>query len=276
MTHQYFTTKDGVKLAYRDEGEGPALLCLSGLTRNGSDFEYVRPHLKGMRVIRPDYRGRGASDWADHQSYTVLQEAEDQLALLDHLGIVRTAILGTSRGGLIAMCLAATAKDRLTGVCLNDIGPAVDMKGRKFIMTYLGKRPPQKTYEAAAKARATHLRDFPGVPMDRWMAEVKNHYVEDEKGLNITYDPRLRDIVAETNMVEPQPDLWPWFDALAGLPLALIRGANSDLLAMETAGEMQRRRPDMLFANVADRGHVPFLDEPQSLDIIGKFLEQLR
>lgn len=276
MTTQFFNAPDGTKLAYQDEGAGVPILCLSGLTRNARDFDYVTPHLMGCRVIRPDYRGRGQSDWAEYSTYTVPVEAGDVLALMDHLGLERAAILGTSRGGLIAMMLAATAKDRLLGVCLNDIGPVVNMEGRKFIMTYLGKRPPQKTFEEAAQVRAKHLHDFPNVPMSRWMEEVKNHYIQDDKGLNITYDPALRSIVAETNMVEPQPDLWPWFDAMEGLPLALIRGANSDLLAADIAAEMRRRRPDMFYANVPDRGHVPFLDEAESLDVIHKFLEAIK
>ena len=57
---QYFTAADGTRLAYRDEGTGPALICLAGLTRNSTDFTYLMPHLPGLRVIRPDYRGRGA------------------------------------------------------------------------------------------------------------------------------------------------------------------------------------------------------------------------
>jgi pimeloyl-ACP methyl ester carboxylesterase len=71
------------------------------------------------------------------------------------------------------------------------------------------------------------------------------------------------------------PDLWPLFDALAGLPIALIRGANSDLLSSETANEMARRRPDMIRAEIADRGHVPFLDEPASLEALRAWLTLL-
>ena len=70
-------------------------------------------------------------------------------------------------------------------------------------------------------------------------------------------------------------DLWPFFDALEGLPTALIRGANSDLLTGETAAEMRRRRPDMIFAEVPDRAHIPYLDEPESLHVIHQFLDQL-
>ena len=73
----------------------------------------------------------------------------------------------------------------------------------------------------------------------------------------------------------PAPDLWPLFDALAGLPLALIRGANSDLLSAATADEMSRRRPDMLRTDVPGRGHVPFLDEPEAVATLAAWLEAL-
>jgi pimeloyl-ACP methyl ester carboxylesterase len=48
-----------------------------------------------------DFRGRGASDYADPATYQVPQEAADVLALLDHLKLPKVTILGTSRGGLV-------------------------------------------------------------------------------------------------------------------------------------------------------------------------------
>ena len=97
---QTFTTPDGTRLAYDDRGDGLPLLCLPGLTRTMADFDYMLPHLPPCRVIRMDYRGRGASQWTGAATYTVPQEAKDALDLLDHLGLDRAAVLGTSRGGL--------------------------------------------------------------------------------------------------------------------------------------------------------------------------------
>jgi len=110
--------------------------------------------------------------------------------------------------------------------------------------------------------------------MDRWLAEVKAHYKETSDGFVIRYDPKLRDAVLAAG-AQPAPDLWPLFDALADIPLALIRGANSDLLAIETADEMSRRRPDMIRADIAGRGHVPFLDEPDAVNALHLWLERL-
>ena len=50
----FFNAPDGTRLHYTDEGQGTPLLALSGLTRNSSDFDYVAPHLGGVRLIRLD------------------------------------------------------------------------------------------------------------------------------------------------------------------------------------------------------------------------------
>ncbi|MGB3315096.1 MAG: alpha/beta hydrolase [Albidovulum sp.] len=274
MTLQHFTASDGARIAYRDDGTGRPLLCLAGLTRAGTDFDFVAPHLSDLRLIRMDYRGRGASDWTGAATYTVEREARDALELLDHLGIDRTAILGTSRGGLIGMALAATVKDRLTGLCLNDIGPVIERAGLDKIKDYVGRNPAAKSMDDLVARLPRHLPGFDNIPAERWLAFAERLYREVPDGLENRYDPELR--VSFLKAFEgPPADLWPLFDASAGLPLALIRGANSNLLSRETAAEMRRRRPDMIFADVPDRGHVPFLDEPEALTALTAWLETL-
>lgn len=270
----FFTADDGARIAYDDQGEGVPLLCLSGLTRTMEDFAYAMPHLPPCRLIRMDYRGRGASDFTGAASYTVPREAKDALALLDHLGVATTAILGTSRGGLIGMFLAATAKDRVLGICLNDVGPKLQMDGLHRIQDFVGRRPAAKTIEQVAAALPRNLPEFEGVPESRWLEEARLHYRVTPEGLDITYDPALRDSFMAA-LPAAGGDAWPLFEATAGLPLALIRGANSDLLSAETAAEMRRRRPDMLFAEVPGRGHIPFLDEPEAVAVLRAFVGKL-
>ncbi len=273
MTDGYVTATDGVRLAWEEAGSGLPVIALAGLTRTMRDFDFVAPHLDDVRLIRMDARGRGLSDRAPWQSYNVGQEAADVVALMDHLGLARAAILGTSRGGLVAMVLAATVPERLTGVCLNDIGPVIDRAGLDMIGVHIGRLPSARNFdEAAAVRRATHP-GWANVPEGRWRAEVERLYVETEHGLANNYDPALRQ--AFVAGVAAASDAWPAFDALAGMPLALIRGANSDLLTAETASAMRHRRPDMHFAEVPDRGHVPWLDEPEALAAIRAWLKEL-
>lgn len=275
MTLRYFTAADGARLAYRDEGQGLPVLCLAGLTRSSADFDFVAPHLGEVRLIRPDYRGRGASDWTGAATYTVAQEAQDALGLLDHLGLGSAAILGTSRGGLIGMALAATARPRVIGLCLNDVGPVLERAGIDRIKDYVGRNPAARTLDEIARLLPATMPGFTDVPASRWRAFAERLYAETPDGLRITYDPALRDAFL-AGYDAPAPDLWPLFDACAGLPLALIRGANSDLLSKTTADEMARRRPDMVRAEVPGRAHVPFLDEPESLSTIREWLELMQ
>jgi hypothetical protein len=172
------------------------------------------------------------------------------------------------------MLIAATAKDRLLGVALNDIGPEIADAGMAVIKDYIGRKPAQKTYKEAAQFRQMAWTHFEDVPMARWLAEVSNHYVETPEGLDLRYDPKLRDAVLEASE-QPTPDLWPLYDAMLGLPLCLIRGANSDLLSEATADEMLRRRIDIIRADVPGRGHVPFLDEEDALDALHEWLEDI-
>lgn len=270
-----FQSTDGASLHYTDDGAGLPVIALAGLTRNGGDFDHVAPHLPEVRLLRLDARGRGQSDFTGPKTYNVWQEAKDVVALLDHLGLPRAAVLGTSRGGLVGMVLATTAKDRLLGVALNDVGPVIEAKGLGVIAGYLGRRPVQKTWAEAASARAAQWTGFRDVPHDRWLHEVRNHYEETPEGLHLRYDPRLREAFLPPEGGE-FPALWPFFDSLDGLPVAVVRGETSDILSRETLREMQRRRPDLIVANVPGRGHVPFLDEPESLEALRTWIALCR
>ncbi len=263
---QRFTTSDGLSLAYSDEGEGLPVLCLPGLTRNGADFDELAAALGGRyRLIRLTLRGRGASDRdPDPANYNVAVEARDVVELLDHLGLGRVVVVGTSRGGLIAMMLAATAKDRLAGVLLNDVGPELAPEGLANIMSYLGVEPKARSFEEAAAALKARMgKQFPGLPDAKWLSLAERWFDAAPDGLTLNYDPRIRDGLA-AQAEKPPVDMWPLFDALEGVPLAVVRGMNSDLLTAETLAKMRARRRDLIVAEVPDRGHVPCLDETEA------------
>lgn len=271
----WFDAEDGTRLAYRDDGVGLPLLALAGLTRDGRDFDYLAQHLPGnVRLIRLDSRGRGASSWSAPETYSVVQEARDALALLDHLRLDQAAIIGSSRGGLLGMFIAMTARNRLLGLCLNDVGPVLEHDGLRRIGSYIGVLPTVATLAEIADRMSAAMPGFDHVSQYRWQEETVRHYVQMEGKVGLTYDPALR-IGFEAAIAKPADDPWPLFDACAGLPLALVRGANSDVLSRATAQEMCRRRPDMLYAEVPDRGHIPFLDEPEALGCILRWLSMM-
>ena len=128
----YFTARDGLKLhARRYPASGPVrgrpVLCLPGLTRNGRDFHdlavALSRHPTAARTVYTfDYRGRGLSehdpDWRD---YTVTVEMLDVLDFMTLAGLSNTAVIGTSRGGLITMLMAAVRPTALGAAVLVDI-----------------------------------------------------------------------------------------------------------------------------------------------------------
>lgn len=277
MSH--FTTTDGLSLFFEDSGSptGVPVICLPGLTRDSRDFRYFAPHAQHLRLITLDARGRGQSEYdPDFANYNVPREAQDVVELMDHLHLPKAAILGTSRGGMVAMVLAATAKARLSAVILNDVGPVIPQGGIVRIMQYVGRRPAAKTHAQAADTLAALMAPaFGDVPAQRWREEVEAFYDVGPHGLQLRYDPRIRDALLAQAEAGPTPDLWPLFLALEGIPAGLIRGANSDVLSHETYLEMQRRLPDLKAVELPNRGHVPFLDEPDALILIQSVLEQI-
>lgn len=260
-----FTT-GGVRLHYRDEGQGLPVLCLAGLTRDGRDFDTLSGLGRdlGVRLIRLDSRGRGGSDWVG--PYTVPQEAADAVALLDHLGLAKVAVIGASRGGLLGMVMAA--QGRVSDLCFIDIGPVIERGGLARIGDYLGRAPASLKAAAEALSRGP---GFSGIPPERWQAEAKRLFQRPDGTLGLNYDPALREAFL-AGFDGPLPDLWPLYDLLPG-NLAVIRGAGSDLLSRDTVAEMQRRRPGLIVAEVPGRGHMPFLDEPEAVAALTLWLQ---
>ena len=261
---------DGTRLYARDYGAGGGLtpaVCLPGLTRNARDFETIAPWLAASRrVVALDFRGRGNSGRADPATYRPDQEVADTLAVLDHLGVERFAVIGTSRGGIAAMVMAARALPRMAGVLFNDIGPRIETEGLLRIRGYLGADPQFAGWDEAMAALKSINPGFPGLAEADWLAFARRVYREVEGKPRADYDPALAVTFpsAEDITAGKVPELWPLFDMLAALPCLVLRGAYSDLLSERTVAEMQARHPRLSAATIALRGHVPFLDEADS------------
>ncbi|MBR1219894.1 alpha/beta hydrolase [Bradyrhizobium sp. U87765 SZCCT0131] len=281
----FCVSADGLKLHAREtmsaNGPHPGLLpvlCLPGLTRTTADFDVLAQALAGdtqapRRVVAIDYRGRGLSSYdANIANYAVPIEMGDVLAVAAHLGIDRAIIAGTSRGGLIAMTMAATASPLLAGAVLNDIGPVIEMTGLLRIKSYVGARPVPASWDDAARGtKAMFGRDFPNLGDDDWLAWARRAWRERDGRLEQTYDPALGETLAALTPETPLPPLWEAFDALQPHPLMLVHGALSDLLSRDTVRAMAARRPDLDLVEIADQGHAPLLADALSITRIGAF-----
>ncbi|MFO7552525.1 MAG: alpha/beta hydrolase [Haliea sp.] len=282
FTDLWYHSSDGLRLYARDyAGPGPGApvaLCMHGLTRNAADFAGLAPHLaQRYRVLVAEQRGRGRSDYdpvpANYQPGTYVQ---DMFALLDSQGVEKALLVGTSMGGLMAMLMAAMQPARVSGIILNDIGPVVDPAGLERIKSYVGKsRPVTDWQQAVAQVRAINGVAFPDFSDEEWLSFTRALYREVEGRPVLAYDPAIAEPMAASDDNAVPPDLWPVFESIRALPILVIRGAHSDILAASCVTEMQQRKPDLASAEIARRGHAPTLDEPESRRAIDSFLAAL-
>jgi len=71
------------------------------------------------------------------------------------------------------------------------------------------------------------------------------------------------------------PDAWPYYRALAGRPILVLRGGTSDLLSDSAARRMATEIPDVEVVTVPRVGHAPDLDEPEAAEAIDRLLERV-
>lgn len=278
-----WTSPDGLQLfakSYGPEDARLSVLCIHGLTRNHQDFEPMIAALpRHYRCIAVDVRGRGRSDYdPEPDNYQPRVYARDMLALLDHLGIGRAALIGTSMGGLISLLMIRKAHQRVAGIVLNDVGPVVEKAGLARIASYAGKVAPVTDWASAAVAVKTLQGSvFPDMPEARWMDFARRTYKELPSGEVVpAYDPNIARSLGKvkpgalTNFI-----MWRMFGASKKAPLLVVRGETSDILSAGTAEKMAERHPDARLATVPGVGHAPILDEPVAVSAITEFLNRL-
>ena len=278
----WYSSTDGLKLHARVYGAPNArlpVICLPGLTRNAADFHELAIHLSNhpeqpRQVVAFDYRGRGRSAYDPNwRNYDVLIETGDILAGLTALDIAHGAFVGTSRGGLIVMVLAAMRPTALKAVVLNDIGPVADGAGLAQIRSYLERAPkPKSMGDAVAIQRTANGQAFPALTDADWERLVRAIYREEKGGVVADFDPALLNTLKAIDLSKPLPTMWPQFAGLAQVPLLAIRGENSRLLSAETLREMGSRHPRMETVTVKGQGHAPLLETAGLPDRIAAFL----
>jgi pimeloyl-ACP methyl ester carboxylesterase len=276
-TDGYWWSNDGLRLHYRDypgDKSRPPIICIPGLTRNARDFEHVAARLSGdWRVICVDLRGRGESAYAkDPMTYVPLTYVQDLEALLAELKIKKFVSIGTSLGGLITMLMAGLKPGRIVGALLNDIGPVVDEKGLDRIRTSVGRTHSWPTWVHAARDLGEmQAVVYPSYKLEDWIAYAKRVCRLTAQGrIVLDYDMQI----AEPMKLAAEPyDLWPAYEALGTAPVAILRGALSDLLSEATAKDMARRLPNARLTTVSGVGHAPALNEPAATRALGALLK---
>lgn len=282
---QYWWSSDGVRLHARvyagPEGSesAPPLLCMPGLARNARDFEDLAPHVARYRkVIVIEFRGRGESAFAkDPMTYVPLTYVQDVVAMLGELEIERFATIGTSLGGLVAMLMAAALPGRLVGAVLNDVGPELQTAGLERIRDYIGSGGSQPTWMHAARAFAElNGAVYPGYEIHDWLRLTKRTHRLTAEGRIVTdYDKQIAAPLRAPGGGDAAMDLWPVYRALGDVPLLILRGELSDILARSVGEKMVAELPRARLVEVPGVGHAPTMDEAEARAAIDAWIAEL-
>ena len=227
-------------------------------------------------MIAVDLRGRGESGFDPNPAnYAPHVYAGDLLKLLDQLGIADAVFVGTSLGGIITMVMAVHDSDRMAGVLLNDIGPELDRRGLDRIMSYVGQVAEYSDWDQLARDMAARNGDvLKRLDQAGWLAYAHRSAAMKDGVIRLDYDPAIAAPFAAANSGPPM-SIWPMYEALEGRPVTILRGALSDLFSVATAERMASEIGDVELVTIADVGHVPTFDEPESLDAVERLLTRV-
>ncbi len=282
----------GHRMAYWEWGPADAghiVVCVHGLSRQGRDFDGLAQALVersggAVRVICPDVVGRGKSDWlADPMGYQVPTYAADVFALLAHLKPTTQTLdwVGTSMGGLIGLAVCGQTQFPLPvplrRLVLNDVGPAIQWDSIVRIGQYLGRAVQFESLQQAADAMWAVSTTFGPHTPAQWL-ELSRYMVKPVPGtanaVTLHYDPSIAvpfGTMTRESAAQGEAVLWQLYDAIAAQTL-LLRGAQSDLLSVETARLMTARGPKARLVEFAGVGHAPTLIASDQVDTVTQFL----
>ena len=251
----------------------PPVICVHGLTRNAADFYVLAEQLaEDYYVIMPDVPGRGESAHLLHPAlYNNGFYAMLLAQWLDEQGHHSLPWIGTSMGGLIGMILAATRRDLIGQMLINDIGHIIPAAALAKIKTYVGVDTEHEDMDVLATRAEENLRPF-GIEdsaiLDQFIAaSIKE---KEEGGYRFNYDPAIRvaflDIPDEDADIS---DIWK----LIGCPILVFRGEYSELLPKHIAEQMLQSKKQIELFEVAGAAHAPSLTTQREIEKIKEWLQ---
>jgi pimeloyl-ACP methyl ester carboxylesterase len=224
---------NGLKIFYRDTGDGEPLILLHGFTGCGDDWQHVfaKP-IEGYRVIAPDLRGHGRST---NPSGTFLfkDAARDVFALLDSIGIERVSAIGMSAGANTLLHMATQQPSRIDAMVHVSGTPRFPDQARAIMKTM--------TEETRSPAEWTEMRGRHHLGDDqiRTLWRHVREFADDRDDMNFDATTLAR-ITART---------------------LIVHGDRDPLYPVELAVELYRAIPNAALWVVPNGGHGPIFGE---------------
>jgi esterase len=260
---------DGLKFHFIDwNGAGPPLVMLHGLSGHARTWDHTAEALREQyHVLALDQRGHGDTEWAPQ--YGLRPMAGDLLSFLDALNLSQVTLMGLSMGGLVSFVFAAAHPERVARMVIMDIGPELAAAGSANVVSSLAAKDVFGSEdEAFAHARAANPR-----PTDATLRHRLTHNLRPQPDGTLTfrYDKELRRN-PRALFDHTADQLWAAWRAVS-CPVLLVRGAESDVLAVDTAQRMLAENPNVSLVTVPESGHSITLDNPDGLlEAVGPWL----
>ncbi|MGC9541876.1 alpha/beta fold hydrolase [Streptomyces sp. UG1] len=260
-----FITLNGLRTHYVEWGDEdrPPIVMLHGLRSYARTFQPLAERLADRyRVLAPDARGRGDSEWDPQGAYYTESYVADLEQFADRLGLDRFVLLAHSMGGTTAYVYAARHPERVGAAVVEDIGPGSSLSGEgaERIKREVADAPRDFASREAARAYWRGIR--PNISDSALDSRLRHTLTPDEEG-RWRWKFDLAGIAAARLDPDParQVDLWPYVEALR-CPTLVVRGGESDFLPVATAAAMARRNPRIHTVDVPGAGHYVHDDAP--------------
>jgi pimeloyl-ACP methyl ester carboxylesterase len=274
-----FVEVDGRQVHYLEWGgcAAPTVLALHGGGQTSYMFEELGRELRATHhVLAPDLPGHGESaalgDASDFSRQTLARTVPPLLA---EFGADRTAIVGASLGGIIALTLAAKQPALVSAIVLIDVGHRLEEAGVRRIIDFMQRHESFGSLEEASDAVAEFTPHRPRTDPERLRRNLRQR--PDGRW---TWKHNLAQVSAE----RMQEVNWE-ADILAGLreeaatitvPVLVLRGAQSDVLSSSGAEEIASLLPNGRLVEVRNAGHLAAGDNPEStVSLIRGFLAEV-
>ncbi|NUU25410.1 MAG: alpha/beta hydrolase [Streptomycetaceae bacterium] len=264
-TTRHFTTHDGIRLAYLDQGgDGQPVIALHGAYGRARSMLRLTEHLgPGYRLIALDQRGHGHSARAD--DYSREAYVADLAALITHLGLGPDrppVLVGHSLGGINAYQFAARHPESVAALVVADF-PAeyrADL-GDDWLAALPARFPSLRALFVALDEVVTY-----GEP---W--HFHESVVEFPDGWGFLW--RAEDVFATKRQV--CGSWWRDWEA-GGQPALVVRGGDSDVVTRDQAFAMAARRPGTEVVEIPGGGHDFYLTHPAQFGTaVRGFLDRL-
>ena len=254
--------------------DAPPIVLLHGGHQSAHSWDLVSLHLaQRYRVLALDQRGHGDSEWARDVTYSNHEMSLDAEAFIAAMGLARPVLIGHSMGGRNAMLLTRRNQALLRAAVIVDVGPELSEKGRAAIAGFVQGNQEFDDLEHFVR----NVRQYdPYRSREHIERTVKYNMLERADGKYVSKcdsNPRRLNIARGAGPLENIT-----LDDSAGfdLPVLLVRGADSNILAADAAERFAATLPQGRLVTVPDCGHnVHGQNTKGFIAAVGGFLDAL-